>query len=756
MQKGNKIFTLLIVSVFIFVQSAQTLVFAAEGVNSYYMNSLIVSKNKLENTKGGKNYVRQINSLVTKYSKNKKVLEKLNTRSNTVLSKFKTPTTLSEKQVVAIMSYLKVKTNQALENIEEKEEEKIKEEKEKKVALILEQIEANQLSQSDHSKVNNKIVQVQTQVYDSLSSNLIKIKEELKEIYNVQQTWNLDISTQVNIKDIQKIDFKALFNDYEITANGFDSQVKTDIDIFFESIGKNPEDKHKIELAGHADIISKNGEIYMLLQDMLIKSEGGNFDDLKEVIQNIAEQNDYIKVPNREAEAIYRMLNNFSLNTFLDETKRISQKPLLKAYKKEGNTYSLVPTKFACQTAKENLYKIYSFIEKDCSEDQYKELLEEFVSAWEFTLEISGNTSTLRFMTQEATISLSFNKTEVVSFLANIHPDEEHKLSMDYKKKEKLNISFFESGWSGIEQLEFTSTLNRNNKFTSINSNYTFTPTSKWRGPVKSNLTLKNKKISGKYTKQNKKYDSATHMYSDSNIFQADITGKTNSQHDIDSFDIKLTDNEDMSWNITYSNNTLGIKIEEENENKSFMLDFSAKYNSYDKIITDGSFNIIAKSKKRRFDYDTYKTVYEWEMKEKFNLDLQINNKNVYWKMLIKDHTQELFSMNISWEYTKESCDFDFDFEFKNPLYREINKDAQSSTQKQQDKQLNGTLNIVVNAQNNNANSDINLDIYDSKNNVDIKFDLKNRSRVEYGDFDIILPEMYINFEEILEMGLNK
>jgi hypothetical protein len=92
------------------------------------------------------------------------------------------------------MGYLKIKTHIALENIitlEEKAEREaeIQSEKEveEKLEALLDEVKTHTLSSSDTRKVDEKIVQIQKNIYSHVSKNLITLRDELEKLTNAKQ-----------------------------------------------------------------------------------------------------------------------------------------------------------------------------------------------------------------------------------------------------------------------------------------------------------------------------------------------------------------------------------------------------------------------------------------------------------------------------------------------------------------------------------------------------------------------------------------
>jgi len=88
------------------------------------------------------------------------------------------------------------------------------------------------------------------------------------------------------------------------------------------------------------------------------------------------------------------IIKNFSPKNILVEGNQIVSKPLFRAYKKQGERYYLIPTKYACDTAKQLARKFDPFNGKDCTQGQYEDMIEDIAdSKVEIYIELGKNTT---------------------------------------------------------------------------------------------------------------------------------------------------------------------------------------------------------------------------------------------------------------------------------------------------------------------------------------------------------------------------
>jgi len=120
--------------------------------------------------------------------------------------------------------------------------------------------------------------------------------------------------------------------------------------------------------------------MYILLEKLKI-TDSNDTQELKEIIKTIKEiaaQNKYISYSDKATQEAMKLLNSLTPNRIIADGKSILSKPMLEAYKKEGDRYLLKPTKYACDTAKQLANRFDLFHDNNtCSDSQYQDLLEE-------------------------------------------------------------------------------------------------------------------------------------------------------------------------------------------------------------------------------------------------------------------------------------------------------------------------------------------------------------------------------------------
>ncbi|MCH2189249.1 hypothetical protein MK079_05490, partial [Candidatus Gracilibacteria bacterium] len=141
------------------------------------------------------------------------------------------------------------------------------------------------------------------------------------------------------------------------------------------------------DMSGFVDYISKDGNMYLLLENLGISGEATqDLQDMIDTLDTIAQQNNYISFPADASydESLALIQQYFSLlnpDSIIADMEDMMSQALLKAYEKRGDKIILVPTQYACDQGKILGKRFDPFYDDEtCSPGQYQDLVEEFLS----------------------------------------------------------------------------------------------------------------------------------------------------------------------------------------------------------------------------------------------------------------------------------------------------------------------------------------------------------------------------------------
>jgi uncharacterized coiled-coil protein SlyX len=486
----KKMFSSLLLLVFIF---SSTLSVNAINVNK----NLIITKNTLKNSLNGQKYINQIDAIIEKIWENKKALNKLNTKLVTLKDKLKTKNSYKYKKIERIVNYLDAKVSVSLDNLKKKEEIALIKQEEKELDIM----NNDSISDSDIKKVNDKLVKIQLNLLKKWEDNLNFLIKKFDELTNYEEKGNFNLNFKLNHELVWDIKSELKLKNYSVKNSWFDSGMSSELIALIDATPKWWE-SIKLEFSSFIDFISKDSNIYILLNKLNITDESWTeqFKEIFDIIKKISEKNKYIVYNDKDTEQALELLKSFNSSEIIKDLKETLEKPLFKAYKKEWNRYYLVPTKYACNKVKEISVKFDPFNGSTCSESQYSDILKELNKNWKIYLEI-WNKNKLGFEFKENDKVQSFNSyiiftdsdiEEIASELKTEYKDEWFKFEYIKNNKIDFNINDWDKG-----KITFNSKLNRNNTFDKIDFNLNIKD---WSDEIKSNMKLEYKNISGETT----------------------------------------------------------------------------------------------------------------------------------------------------------------------------------------------------------------------------------------------------------------
>ncbi len=503
----QKIFSVITLSIFIFISVIQTSALDVNYEEYNYENVLIkeiiILKSDLKKIKSWDKFIKVINDLLIKKT-NLEDLKKLQSKIYKIQNKLRNSKQTSKiKNYILIINYFDKKISLEIYKIEQAEKELILNEAEKK----LEQMKNPTLSDSDNKLVNDKLVQIQLNLLENFKSNLDSIITDFKELTSYEQKWNFKLDFNMDHELTGEFNTKVELNNYTTVVSGFDSQFTWQIEALISAIPKW-EEEIKLQLSSFVDFISKDWNLYILLEKFNITDKAW-IENIKEqlvILKNIAEQNKYIVIEDQNTKIFLESLKTLNPNKILADSEAILSEPMFKAYKKDWNKYFLTPTKYACDKYKEILNKFDPWNWNTCSNSQYENMLEELANAWDLYIEIwtknkIGFDAYPEYDIKSFNSYIVFTDKNIEEISSRLIAKEENEwYELNYIKWNKLD--FYLNAWENIN-IDLKSSLTKNNKFDSID----FTYNAKWyREDLIWKLKLKNKKLTWNFEYNYSKY----------------------------------------------------------------------------------------------------------------------------------------------------------------------------------------------------------------------------------------------------------
>lgn len=480
----KKIISYLVISIFCFN------IFWINSIYSYdekasYVKELAIKKWELSKSKKWQQYVKAIDAFIEANKDNEKKLLEINSRLIDLVYSW----TLKNDDLWNTIRYLNAKVNVAVLNIEDN-----------KINTILNPT----ISKSDKKIANDRIIKLQSNLANSSKTLIEKFTKEFENINNYSETWNIKISLDIDEKNLWKINSSIELNNYEATANNFDSQLKWQLKAIVNAIPAW-QDEVKFELNTFIDFITKDWNIYLLLKNLNILNDKW-IEEVKWFLaefEKLAKENKYIMYEDNNSKMSLELLKSINpTNIWADINKALS-KPLFEAYKKEWNKYYIKPTKYSCDQIKELESRFDPLYWKECSESQYKNMLKDFNNLWSIYLIIDWENNTLWFdgkkdsQIEKNSWSITFNNKEILSANYEIIPNQkrypDEHLKANYTNRNNIKVEFYADSWELDTKLNIK--LDSNNIINSIDLKSKI-----YDSNLVSNISMSNQNINWKTT----------------------------------------------------------------------------------------------------------------------------------------------------------------------------------------------------------------------------------------------------------------
>ena len=741
---------------------------------------VIITRYKLKEIRNWNNYIKKIDSLINKYENNSEVLKKLDLKTENLITKLDKENNPKHKDILIIMRFLNSKSklakwilnnksadmaNDAIDNIineiesegrieslEKKDDtevktykiiakhENTKKSKEKKEIII-----NSKISESEIKKVNDRLVEIQLNLFNKWVDSLKLITEEFEKLSNSEEKGNFKMSFNFDQESVWKMNALLNFNDYTIKTSNFDSQIKWKINTNISS-SLNNNDTLKFEWSSLIDLISKDWNMYLLLKKLNISQE--NLDYLEEMIEkvkNIAKDNKYIKYSDKNSQKVMSIFKSLSPNKIISEWKSIFEKPMFYVYKKDGDKYYLIPTKYACDKTKELLNTFDPFNWTSCSKNQYENMVDDLLKAWNIYITIWNNTTLWFEWVKNKNLEklewyIIFSDKYIEKICFEIWPNQTRYrnefLKLEYIKNKKLDFSL--SAYSDDLDIRFISKLDKNNNFSYIN--YYWNGASTYSN-FYSNLKLENQKITWGFKYYNLKYDYESGKYINDKNFIWNISWNTNNKNKLKNIKIwyiweTRIGEEFLNSNFDYKNNTFSfLNTYSINWMKS-IFNISWIWDSTQQIISSLDLVLKMSEKEIKWDNTNSKKIYIWDFKDIFISTIKLRNKVISWKTTINDtyNSKEFMIINHSWKFEKNYFMLNNFYELKWEIPDIANIDLDLI-----DNNNTWNLNIIIDTKNHKNNVNYYFDFNINKKNI-IKIEIDNKSIIDYKDVNIYAP----------------
>jgi len=542
------------------------------------------------------------------------------------------------------------------------------------------------LTTEEIKKVENEIVKLQTNLFNNSKSYAEKLLVDIKKLINYEETWNIKFEIDLDENMFWKANANFNFNNYVLKNANLDSSISWDIDF---KLDYTPTYGSWIEssLKTFASMISKDSQIYLLLKDLDFKINDKNISQILEKLKEEFSDNKYIKLPTDEsATEVIEMLKSINTSTILTEAENLVSSSLLKPYKKSGNKYILIPTKYACDKYFELGNRINSlnkwYTPSSCRENVYESFIKEFIKTWELYIILWEKNNTLWYYMQDkydkttVDFTLVYNDTKIEKVDFIVTPDQKKY------KNEWLNFHF--ATWEYLKLnlnadesiVDFYSELDKNNNFLEIDAKF-----KSWKD-FNGVLTLKDKKINWFFYSLERTYDYKTWKTKLKNVYWAKITWNMWENNVLNKLNLKfvwvdvVTKKAFFVWKIWLENKKYTFSFKLDNtyanvliswdwliDNKNFVFNSKYDFKLGWEINYAWNFNLLFDQNDNKNNASIFLNVNNW-IKDVFKITIKNTAKREYKDNIkieaptdVKELDIEKISGAIYWDHIKDARD---------------------------------------------------------------------------------------------------
>ena len=668
----KKIISMFIMLILILTPLLQVSAYDILNEKKIAVKNILVTKSELKKISKWEQYISAMDSFVDKIKTNPEKIEKMKSKIDnavyTLESKEWYWETLSKKelQLLKILKYLQARLIFLhLDNLQKTEEAS-----DKKIEEILNATKNPNISETDKKTLEDAIINIQKNFLKQSRLSVENIMWDFENYFNYENKGDFEMNFNTDHESIWNIEAEFKLSDYVTQTSNFDSRFNGHASAMINALPKW-EEAIKWEFNSFIDFILKDGQYYTLVKDLNIVTEE-NLEDFQDILDNLktlAQENEYIIMPDTGSVEAMELLKSFHPDNFFHDAQETFSQSMFTAYKKEWNTYSIIPTKYACDSLKVLMNKFDPFSPNNCTDSQYRDIVEDFIIQWELTITL-GNENILKYSQysdddiETFDIIITFTDSGIQEFILDLLPNQtEYKdegFHVSYKKNKTLNFRLYAEQWD--YDINFDSILDSRNNFSSITHTAYIQD---WRDTYNWNLSLKNKKINWDFKIETKKekynYETSEYESIGSEYFTANINWNTNIKNELDNINIDYTGNDweknYLTWELIYDLPQLKIvnNYQDDYINSEFL--FDGKWNKRNSNFDNFSASAEVLEKDRTYNYETSEYEYSQEEEKIFDMNYSLTDWNVNGTLNAYNDDKVIFWVITQGTYKKDQLE---------------------------------------------------------------------------------------------------
>jgi len=305
------------------------------------------------------------------------------------------------------------------------------------------------MSQADINAAQNEISQLQTTMWEELSSLIQNAFLSYNAMSRYEESWDFEMNIKMDIADFFMYNFNLKLEDYTSHVQSLDQSFQGDVMVDFE-MDSSYGDSLSADASSDASLIVKDGIYYLKLKDTVVNlSEAAPemLSSLVERLNDLGKTDTYIQFEDANTQQLFKVIENLVQSSPEELIKSISSENLFEAYDTTQTGYLLRPTKEMCNALKQSSGLLFWFYNNECSESQYNDMLSEMRnSGLKLHMEL-GNINTLTLSIENYNtdweISMRYTDYGLVSiewYIIEPGNADINNINFSYVPKESLSL----------------------------------------------------------------------------------------------------------------------------------------------------------------------------------------------------------------------------------------------------------------------------------------------------------------------------
>ena len=307
------------------------------------------------------------------------------------------------------------------------------------------------ISLEEKQDAEKEILVLQKAVGDSLN----EIAQALIVLWDTEshyeETGNLKMDMNMNIQDFLEYSLSMQLDNYKATVQWLDSSFSARTGL--QATMENEYDFMNIIFNGDVEMISKDGSYYLSIPNADVNEKNVtifpiSLEKIFEKMEVLAQNNTYLEISDNQTLAALEIIQNFSPSQIEATLNSMSENLFFEAYSKKNGAYLLRPTQEFCSYMKKSVWIFDIFHGQECSEKQYKDMLENFSQMW-VSLELqlgTNNTLSIIIDHEEALgkFDIIYNQYGLIKISGDLTEpgnEEINHISLSFIPEESLSIN---------------------------------------------------------------------------------------------------------------------------------------------------------------------------------------------------------------------------------------------------------------------------------------------------------------------------